>query len=81
LLETTIVVLAVDIGDDFVEIRVIALALPLPPILRRAEAALRSALDEFGRTRALLRLVVTDINASAFGGGQPVRDRGHPIGS
>ncbi|MEV7037517.1 hypothetical protein [Amycolatopsis sp. NPDC051061] len=63
--------LAVDINDDLVHIRVVALALPLPPILRRAEAALRSALDESGRTSARLRLVVTDLDASAFSGGNP----------
>ncbi len=59
----------------------VALALPPPPILRRAEAALRLALDESGRTSARLRLVVTDIDACAFGGGQPAGDRGHTIGS
>ncbi|MEV6641356.1 hypothetical protein [Amycolatopsis sp. NPDC051371] len=77
---------SVDMDDDLVRIRVIALALPLPPILLRAEAELRSALDESGRTNARLRLVVTDFDASAFSGDKPVArvrqgDRSHTIGS
>lgn len=43
--------MAVGIDDELIEIRVVALALPLPPILREAEAALHAALRETrGRT-------------------------------
>jgi len=58
--------LAVSIDDELIEIRVVALALPLPPILRKAEAALHAALKETRWKEARLRLVVTDIDAAAL---------------
>ncbi|MEC3976165.1 hypothetical protein [Amycolatopsis sp. H20-H5] len=58
--------LAVDVEDDLVEISLVALALPLPPLLRRAEHALRSALDDTEWAPARLRLIVTDLDAAAF---------------
>ncbi|MFC4856872.1 hypothetical protein [Actinophytocola glycyrrhizae] len=57
--------LSVDVGPEVVEVRLVALALPLPPLLRRAETALRQALAGVGREKTLLRLVVTDIDATA----------------
>ncbi|MFC8262076.1 hypothetical protein ACFUNF_31765 [Streptomyces sp. NPDC057291] len=58
--------MAVGIDDELIEIRVVALALPLPPILREAEAALHAALKETWWKNARLRLVVTDIDAAAL---------------
>jgi hypothetical protein len=79
--------LAVDVDTDMVEVRVVATALPLPPLLRRAEAILRAQLAGTPWSNAGLRLVVTDIDASAFEhradapGGFRTGDGGHPIGS
>ena len=79
--------MAVDVADDVVEIRLVALALPLPPVLRRAEAALRSVLDESAWSGARLRLLITDIDARAFTGTSTlpvdpgVGDADHTIGS
>ncbi|MFJ7949622.1 hypothetical protein ACIQ6K_39490 [Streptomyces sp. NPDC096354] len=58
--------MAVGIDDELIEIRVVALALPLPPILREAEAALRAALAETRWKDTRLRLVVCDIDAAAL---------------
>ncbi|MGW1884538.1 hypothetical protein [Streptomyces sp. NPDC001970] len=58
--------LAVGIDDELIEIRVVALALPLPPTLREAEAALHATLRGTQWTNARLRLVVTDIDAAAL---------------
>ncbi|MFF3454004.1 hypothetical protein ACFYXH_06660 [Streptomyces sp. NPDC002730] len=58
--------LAVRIDAELIEIRVVALALPLPPILREAEAALQTALEESLWKDVRLRLVVTDIDAAAL---------------
>ncbi|MFF0066266.1 hypothetical protein ACFYRC_32925 [Streptomyces sp. NPDC005279] len=58
--------LAVGIDNQVIEIRVVALALPLPPILREAEAALHAALKDTRWKHAGLRLVVTDIDAAAL---------------
>ncbi|MFI2456615.1 hypothetical protein [Streptomyces sp. NPDC019539] len=58
--------LAVGIDDDLVEIRVVALALPLPPLLRAAEAALSTALEGTRWNDARLRLVVTDVDDGAL---------------
>ncbi|WP_370950027.1 hypothetical protein AB5J62_21155 [Amycolatopsis sp. cg5] len=70
--------LAVGVDEDLVEIRLVALALPLPPLLRKAEATLRSILDASPWQRARLRLLVTDLDAAAF---TTERDPGHMIGS
>ncbi|WP_439657605.1 hypothetical protein ACSHWB_35165 [Lentzea sp. HUAS TT2] len=75
--------MAVDVDDDVVQLRLVALALPLPPVLRRAEAALRSVLDDSVWKNARLRLVITDIDASALNLRSVVAqgDGGHTIGS
>ncbi|MFI9380805.1 hypothetical protein [Kutzneria sp. NPDC052558] len=57
---------AVDVDESAVTVRVVAFALPLPPVLERAEALLRKAIDDAGRPEAVLRLVVVDIDAAAF---------------
>lgn len=59
--------LAIDIDEDFVEVRVVATRLPLPALLRRAETTLRSAMQSTGWAKAPLRLVVTDIDQVALG--------------
>ncbi|GAB1509231.1 hypothetical protein [Actinophytocola sp. KF-1] len=66
--------LAVDVGADVVEVRLVALALPLPPLLRRAESALRRALTEAGHPDVVLRLVITDVDAAAFDRDEPGPD-------
>lgn len=58
--------LAVDVSAREVELRLVAFTLPLPPLLQQAETVLRQALSAAGRSDALLRLVITDIDASAF---------------
>lgn len=60
--------LSVDVGDTVVELRVVALELPLPPLLARAEKALRAVLLGTAWANARLRLVVTDLDASALAG-------------
>ncbi|HEX3779530.1 MAG TPA: hypothetical protein VHX38_07660 [Pseudonocardiaceae bacterium] len=73
--------LAVDIGVDLVEVRVVAMALPLPPLLHRAQRALRAVLDESAWSTAVLRLVVTDIDAAAVNGPEthPKLDEGESM--
>lgn len=57
--------LAVDL-DERVEVRLVATALPLPPRLDQAGAAVRAVLAGTQWAQAPLRLRVTDIDASAF---------------
>lgn len=57
--------LAVDLGDT-VEVRLVATALPLPPLLDQAETACRTALADTPWARAALRLVITDLDAAAL---------------
>jgi hypothetical protein len=71
-------VLAVDVTDDVVELRLVALTLPLPPLLRRAEVVLRAALLGTKWESARLRLVVTDLDAAALQG-PGIRDWGHSV--
>lgn len=71
-------VLAVDVSDEVVELRLVALALPLPPLLRRAEAVLRAALRDTKWESARLRLVVTDLDAAALPD-PDIRDRDHGV--
>jgi hypothetical protein len=59
-------VLALDIDVDLVEVRVVATGLPLPPLLRCAETALRAALQGTVWAAAHLRIVVTDIDRGAL---------------
>jgi hypothetical protein len=71
--------LAVDVTDTRVEIRLVALALPLVPVLHRAAELLRAVLAA-GRWRdARLRLVVTDLDAAALTGARfPHSQRSRP---
>lgn len=71
-------VLAVDITDEVVELRLVALALPLPPLLRRAEVVLRAALLGTKWESVRLRLVVTDLDAAALPCPE-TRDRDHGV--
>lgn len=57
--------LAIDLGDP-VEIRLVATALPLPPLLAQAETACRTALADTPWADAALRLVITDLDAAAL---------------
>ena len=59
--------LAVDL-DEQIEVRLVATALPLPPRLDQAGAAVRAVLAGTQWAQAPLRLRVTDIDASAFTG-------------
>ncbi|ATY15580.1 hypothetical protein CU254_38245 [Amycolatopsis sp. AA4] len=59
---------AVDLTSDSVEIRVVALRLPLPPLLSAAEARVRAVLAGTEWADASIRLVVTDIDGAAFAG-------------
>jgi hypothetical protein len=63
--------LAVDITPTLVEVRVIALALPLRPVLAHAEAVLRTVLTGTEYEHACLRLVVTDLDACAVSSRTP----------
>ncbi|MFI6046783.1 hypothetical protein ACIA8C_34540 [Nocardia sp. NPDC051321] len=58
---------AVDVGPGRVEMRVAAAELPLAPLLEKATAALRDALAETEWSDARLCLVVTELDAGAFG--------------
>jgi hypothetical protein len=58
--------MAVDLEDGVVQVRVIALRLPLPPLLERASESMRPALAGTPWEHAKLRLVVTDIDGAAF---------------
>jgi hypothetical protein len=60
--------LAVDLENRAVEVRVVVTALPLPPRLDQAGAAIRAVLAGTRWAQAPLRLRVTDIDASAFAG-------------
>ncbi|WP_410608663.1 hypothetical protein [Amycolatopsis sp. lyj-109] len=58
--------LAVELGPNVVEIRLIATRLPIPPLLDRAAQAVRPALAGTEWANARLRLVVTDLDGAAF---------------
>lgn len=59
---------AVELAGNTVEIRLLALRLPLPPLLASAEAAVREALAGTEWADAHLRLVVAGLAGSAVGG-------------
>lgn len=59
---------AVDLGAEVVEVRFVAGALPLPPLLERAGAAIRPVLAGTRWEQAELRLVVTELDAAAVAG-------------
>lgn len=58
--------MAVDLAEDVVQIRVVALRLPLRPLLERASELIRPVLAGTQWARATLRLVVTDLDGAAF---------------
>ncbi|HEX6346501.1 hypothetical protein [Umezawaea sp.] len=58
--------LAVDLRPDVVEVRVVATSLPLPPLLAEATAVLTEVLRHGPFAGAALRIVVTDLDASAL---------------
>ncbi|MEU8895629.1 hypothetical protein [Nocardia sp. NPDC048505] len=57
---------AVDLGET-VEIRVVAMTLPLPPLVEKLDAAVRPALAGSAWARRALRIHVVDLHADAFG--------------
>lgn len=57
---------AVDVSAEVVEIRVIASALPLPPLLDKLAAAVGELQAATRWAGARLRIVVTDLDAEAF---------------
>ncbi|MFD2468208.1 hypothetical protein [Amycolatopsis silviterrae] len=59
---------SVDLTAESVEVRVVALRLPLPPLLSAAEDRVREVLDGTEWSGARIRLVVTDIDGAAFTG-------------
>lgn len=59
-------VMAVDITEGVVEIRVVALAVPIPPLTEAAGTALRPVLAGTPWENATLRIVVTDVDAAAL---------------
>lgn len=58
---------AVDLGPAVVEVRVVATALPLPPLVDKVTAAVRPVLEHTEWARARLRVVVADLSAEAVG--------------
>jgi hypothetical protein len=59
--------MAVDLGPELVQIRLIATRLPIPPLLDRASELVRSVLAGTEWENARVRLVVTDVDGAAFG--------------
>ncbi|RJQ66483.1 hypothetical protein D5S17_35240 [Pseudonocardiaceae bacterium YIM PH 21723] len=60
--------LAIDLEPGLVEVRLVAMALPLPPLLTAAGTALRTALAGTEWADAQLRLVVAALDEVAFTG-------------
>ncbi|WP_227996027.1 hypothetical protein [Nocardia australiensis] len=60
---------AIDLVASEVVVRLVASALPLPPLLAHATTAIRAALAETDWARASLRLVVAELDAAAFASG------------
>lgn len=58
--------LAVDIDDERIRVRVVATLLPLKPLIRDAEETLRRVLVARGRPTARLCLEITDVDGAAF---------------
>ncbi|WP_116201193.1 hypothetical protein [Amycolatopsis circi] len=59
---------SVDLTSESVEVRLVALRLPLQPLLSAAEARVREVLAGTEWAAARIRLVVTDIDGAAFTG-------------
>ncbi|RZQ65194.1 hypothetical protein [Amycolatopsis suaedae] len=57
---------AVEIDPDRVRVRLVAMALPLPPLLDQATGLLRGALAGTAWEHLPLTLLVTDIDGTAF---------------
>ncbi|GAA1200889.1 hypothetical protein GCM10009675_16660 [Prauserella alba] len=74
-------VMAVDIDDHAVEIRVVALTLPLEPVLRDAASALAPSLNDSSWRDTRLRLVVTDVDRGALDSLHVPGDADHTNGS
>lgn len=64
---------AVELAPEVVEVRVVATALPLPPLLERAAAAIRAVLAGTAWEGAELRLVVIELDAAAVSGREAIR--------
>ncbi|GAB2997234.1 hypothetical protein GCM10027097_59670 [Amycolatopsis acidiphila] len=58
--------LAVDADEELVQIRLVATALPLPPLLAAAGELVAKTLVGTPFQNARVRLVVTDVDAEAF---------------
>ncbi|GAA1715918.1 hypothetical protein [Fodinicola feengrottensis] len=58
--------LAIDVDEKSVRIRLVATALPLPPLLAHATAVLEPVLAASSYAQAQLRLIVTDLDAAAL---------------
>jgi hypothetical protein len=58
--------LAVDVGEHEVRVRLVASRLPLPPLLTLAETVLRAVLVANARPGVRLRLEVIDLDGGAF---------------
>ncbi|WP_067828852.1 hypothetical protein [Nocardia inohanensis] len=58
---------AVELGPELVEIRLAASSLPLQPLLDRLTAAVRALLRSTEWADATVRLIVAELDASAFG--------------
>ena len=59
-------VLAIDLTDTLLRVRLVALRLPLPPLLDAVESAVRTALAGTRWAEVGLRLVVSEVDASAW---------------
>ncbi|WP_280419111.1 hypothetical protein [Nocardia carnea] len=59
---------AVDLDAEVIEVRLVSAALPLPPLLKRAGEAIRTALSGTRWEPAELRLVVTELDTAAVAG-------------
>jgi hypothetical protein len=66
LLRTGLDALAVDATAEVVEVRLVATALPLQPLLEKATLALEPVVATSAYAGARLRLVVTDLDRSAL---------------
>lgn len=61
--------MAVSVGREGIEVRMVAHRLPLPPLLDEVAAAVQDELIGAGRPLTPLRLVVVELTAQAFGDG------------
>ena len=58
--------LAVDVDESLVHVRLVATALPLPPLLEVASAVLEKVIAASPYSGAVLRLTVTDLDRTAL---------------